>query len=173
MNNSFINNISINNNLYISSNTILSGNVSMNSTVNVNGNINLKLYHYLDNTVAKNAGIPIWGWYRNGGVVSVRLNDVPPIIYFSSSTTLSINVGTTLTDPGAFAKDYINKINDVYLISILNSSNTNFLNNNILITGTSTLIPTSSLIVGNYTATYTATDESGNITYNYRILNIH
>jgi len=172
--NSIINNISLNNSLYISSNSIFLGNVTINSLIYLAGSINNKLYHYIDNTSAKNGGIPIFGLYRIGGVVSVRLNDTPPTVYLSGSSQISINVGTILTDPGSYAIDYYSNTNSVYLISFLNSTKNNLLNNNILILGTSTLINlTSSFPVGNYTATYSATDSNGNIGYNYRLLTIH
>ena len=164
----------INSSLLVSGLSIMNNNITINSNLNVAGNIYVSLPNYNLNSDAKNAGIPIWGFYRTGGVLKIRLNDVPPIIYFSGSTTLSINVGSSYTDPGAYAIDYFNNYyyNSIYLISI-NSGSSNLLTSNILITSTSTLVSQTSILPsGSYTATYRATDSSNNFGYNYRKLKI-
>jgi len=176
LNNSIFNkNISINSSLLISGISNLKGNVSIGSlmaNINILSTIQCPLNEYLDNISARIGGIPINGFYRTGGMVKIRLNDNPPIIYFSSGTTFSIDLGSTYTDKGGYALDYYNNNVLLYLNSILLNS-TNYLSNNILISGTSTLITnTSSLLVGTYTLQYQAQDTLGNIGYNTRTLNI-
>jgi len=165
------NNISIMSSLNISGSTIIKGNISILSNINILGLMTAKLQNYNLNSVAKNAGIPIGGLYRNGGIVVMRLNDVAPIVYLSGSSNLSINLNTSYTDPGAYALNYNNNYISVYLTSI--SSYISNYSVDVLINGTSTIITkTSTLPQGNYTATYKATDPTGLIGYNYRSLNI-
>uniref|UniRef100_A0A6C0H8W2 Uncharacterized protein n=1 Tax=viral metagenome TaxID=1070528 RepID=A0A6C0H8W2_9ZZZZ len=165
------NNISIKSSLNISGSTFINGNVSILSNINILGLMSAKLKNYTLNSVAKNAGIPIGGLYRNGGIVVMRLNDVAPTIYLSGSSNLSIDLNTSYTDPGAYALTYNNNYISVYLTSI--SSYISNYSVNVLINGTSTLITnTSTLPYGNYTATYKATDPTGLVGYNYRSLNI-
>jgi hypothetical protein len=169
----FNNSITLNSSLEISGSSIFNNFVSINSNLGIFGQLIANLNNYNSNVEAKNGGIPIWGWYRTGGVIKIRLNDNPPIVYLSGSTTLTIYTGFSFTDPGAYALDYYNNTNLVYISSIVSGS-TNLLSSNILISGISTLITQiSSLSAGNYTATYQATDSIGNIGYNYRILNIN
>ena len=181
--NTILNNVSITSNLYVTNNTTINGNVSYNSNLNISGNtiiqgnttvgsyftllgqMIMNLTEYSDNATAKLGGIPIWGFYRTGGIIKIRLNDTLPIITLNGPLVLNVNVGIAYSDPGASALDYLNNSIPVYF-SINNGSS-------ILISGISTLITqTSALIVGSYTATYTATDSYGLIGLNYRSINI-
>ena len=168
------NSISINSRLSISGSTILNNSITINSIFQILGQIVSTLPNYDYNIDAKNAGIPIWGWYRTGGILKIRLNDIPPTLYLSGSTQLNINVGASLTDPGILALDNANNSIPVYLSSITNVNNYNYVNNNILISGYSTLITqTSLLLIGSYTATYQAQDYIGNLGFIYRNININ
>jgi carbonic anhydrase/acetyltransferase-like protein (isoleucine patch superfamily) len=171
-NNSTINgNISLNNSLNILGNANILGNVTINSGINISGQFIQSLPNYLDNASAKTAGIPIWGWYRTGGMLKIRLDDTPPIIYLLGNTIISIFANSTYTDPGAYSVSITDISNPVYFSLVTGSTN---LISNILISNTDTLITqTTQLAVGNYTATYTATDSNGLIGYNYRLLNIN
>jgi hypothetical protein len=167
-----VNSVTIGSSLNIMGNTVINSQVTINSSLKILGNLISVLPNFPDNNSAKNGGVPIWGWYRTAGIIKIRLNDIPPIVYISGTTSLSIYSGNNYTDPGAYAYDYINNYNSVYISSIL-SNTTNLLTNNILITGTTSLVTiTSILSSGSYTATYQATDIFGNIGYNYRTLNI-
>ena len=172
-NNTFIeNSITLNNSLYISGKTIIKSNVTLNSNLNIKGSINNFLYHFKDNNTAKNAGIPIWGLYRNGGIVHVRLNDIPPLIYLSGPSYLTITSCTVFNDPGVYAIDYGDGNIPVY-INGLYSGPTNLITTPIIINNTSTLVPlTYTLPEGNYTTTYIATDSNGLNSLNYRIYQI-
>jgi len=167
-----LNNISMNNTLNVSGNTVLQGNVTINSNIFINGNINNSLYHYIDNVAAKNAGVPTWGWYRNGGIVCIRLDDIPPTVYLSGLSSISVQSGLQLTDPGVYGVDNIDGLIPVYITSV-GTGTTNFISSNILVTGTSTLVNLSSSSPGNYIISYQATDSSGSIGYAYRSLNMY
>jgi UDP-3-O-[3-hydroxymyristoyl] glucosamine N-acyltransferase len=165
------NNVSINSSLNVSGTSIFNNNVTINSSLSVLGQIIAQLPNYNYNIDAKNAGVPVWGFYRTGGIIKIRLNDTPPTLYLSGPTSLNLNINTSYTDPGVYAFDYNNSLLPVYM-TINNSSNNNVISN-VLITGTSTLVPQmSSLLSGSYTATYSATDDSGLIGLNYRLLQI-
>lgn len=165
------NSTTLNSSLYVNKNTLINNYITINSNLGIFGQIMTPLQNFNYNTDAKNAGIPIWGFYRTGGALKIRLNDIPPIINISGGTTLSINIGSTYNDPGAYSLDFQNLSNSVYLSSISNNSGS--ILTNILVSGYSTLITQSSILtIGSYTATYTATDSCGNLGYNYRLLNI-
>jgi len=169
-NSNFINNCSLNSSLNVSGICIFNS-VSINSNLGMYGQLISKLPNYNLNTDAKNAGVPIWGWYRTGGVLKIRLNDVPPVVNLSGNSSININSGSTYTDPGAYSYDYTNTLLPTYLN--VNNSVTTVISN-VLISGTSSLVSgVSTLSVGNYTATYTATDAEGLIGLNYRLFNIN
>ena len=167
----FNSSITINSTLVISGSSIFNNNVSMNSNLGVFGQMVASMPNYLDNTSAKIGGVPVWGWYITGGIIKIRLNDAPPTIYITGSTSLSINFGSSYTEPGALAIDYFNNKNSVYFSIVSGTSN---LISNIVISGTTTLITqTTVLPIGSYTATYSATDSMDNTGYNYRLLTIN
>jgi hypothetical protein len=166
--------VSINSSLNVSGSSIFNSSVTIKSNLGVIGQIVAALPNYILNSDAKNGGVPVWGWYRSGGILKIRLNDVGPTISFTGGTTVSINSGESYTDPGANAVDFEGNIDPVYLTSLAVSGTSNLLSSNILISGISTLITqTSTLSSGSYTATYQATDLSGNIGFNYRLLTVN
>ena len=185
------NNITIASKLLVSNNTIINGNITLNSNLNVSGSsiiqgtvtigsnlgylnilsqISSILPEYSDNVSATGGGVPLWGFYRTGGVIKIRLQELTPYIYFSGTTTLTGYIGNTYTDPGAYALDTVGNTIQVYLISVILTSDTiNLLSNIKLITGTSTLVTlNSNLSIGTYILTYSTTDSLNNISYNTR-----
>uniref|UniRef100_A0A6C0H8L6 Uncharacterized protein n=1 Tax=viral metagenome TaxID=1070528 RepID=A0A6C0H8L6_9ZZZZ len=168
--NSIINNsLSINSNINISGPIIINSNITFCSTINLNGSILLQLPHYIDNTTAKNNGIPLYGFYRTGGIVKIRLNDDPPTITLKGNSTVSINYGSAYTDLGISITSpaYTNLYGYIYSIG---SGTTNIITNNILVSGTTTITNTSSLTSGSYLVSYSASDPDGFISYNSRNL---
>jgi hypothetical protein len=177
--NSFLNvngSTNINNNISISSNVVISGYTVMNQSVvigallnnlNINGPIICPLNEYSSNNAATLNNVPIFGFYRTGGIVKICLDQTIPIVNLSGAATINLIFGSTYTDSGAYT---IDRLNNVYFSLMLGSTN---ILSNILISGTNTLITTTStLSVGNYTATYTATDSIGLVGTNYRLINI-
>uniref|UniRef100_A0A6C0H8A7 Uncharacterized protein n=1 Tax=viral metagenome TaxID=1070528 RepID=A0A6C0H8A7_9ZZZZ len=171
--NSIMNNsLSVYSNLNISGPVTINSNITFGSTVNINGSILLPLLHFINNTTAKNNGIPINGFYRTGGIVKVRLNDDPPIITLKGNSTISINYGSVYTELGITVTSplYTNLYGYIYSIG---SGTNNILSNNILVSGTSLLITqTSSLTAGSYLVSYNATDPDGLIGYTTRNLTV-
>uniref|UniRef100_A0A6C0H8Z4 Uncharacterized protein n=1 Tax=viral metagenome TaxID=1070528 RepID=A0A6C0H8Z4_9ZZZZ len=166
------NKVSVNSLLNISGSTIIKSNITAFGNIYIKGQTIAPLTNYTLNSAARVGGVPVGGLYRSGGIVMIRINDTPPTIYFSSSSTLTVYLNTSYTDPGAYALDYKNNSCVVYLNSI-SFGGTNYLSNRILINGTSTLISqTSTFSAGSYTATYQATDSVGLVGYNYRKLNV-
>jgi hypothetical protein len=167
------NNISILSNLYVTGTSYFNNNVTLGSVlnqININGPIICPLNDYNSNNVALQNNIPIWGFYRTGGIVKICLNQTPPTIYLSGASSINVNLGMTYTDSGAYAIDYTNSTKPVYLSLVTGTTN---IVSNVLITGTNTLITSTSILsTGNYTATYTATDSIGLVGYNYRLINI-
>ena len=164
----------INSQLVVNGTSYLNNNITIGSNLDIIGNIISNIPEYPDNLTAKNAGIAIWGFYRTGGIIKIRLNDQPPIITLLGNTTASISLGNTYTDPGAYALDFAGNQVIIYITSLAISGTSNLLSGNILITEISTLISqTSTLSSGSYTITYQATDSSGNIGFNYRLLTIN
>jgi hypothetical protein len=166
----------INNNISITSNVVISGYTVMNQSVvigallnnlNINGPIICPLNEYSSNNTATLNNVPIFGFYRTGGIVKICLDQTIPIVNLSGAATINLIFGSTYTDPGAYT---IDRLNNVYFSLMLGSTN---ILSNILISGTNTLITTTSILsVGNYTATYTANDSLGLVGLNYRLLNI-
>ena len=166
------NKVSVNSLLNISGSTLIKSNITAFGNIYIKGQTTAPLQNYNLNSAARVGGIPVGGLYRSGGIIMIRKNDTPPTIYFSSSSTLTVYLNTSYTDPGAYALDYKNSNFPVYLNSI-SFGGTNYLSNSILINGTSTLISqTSTFSSGSYTATYQATDSAGLVGYNYRKLNV-
>ena len=166
------NNTSINSSLNISGPTLLYGNNTLLCNLNVLGQIITKLPNYFSNSIAKAAGIPIWGLYRTGGILKVRVNDTPPNITLIGLSNINITQGTTFIEPGISIYSPIYSNIKGYITSINNGSN-NIINNPILISGNSTLIAqTSSLSIGSYVITYNATDPDGLVGVGVRTLTV-
>ena len=108
------------------------------ANLNIISNIISQLPEYPDNATATLASVPIWGWYRTGGIIKIRLNNIPPTIYLSGLSSITMT-SSNFIDPGAYAIDYFNNPDQVYMTSLLFGT-TNLLTSNILITGNSTII---------------------------------
>jgi len=164
-NNTFLNldNSTILSNLNISNNTNIINNL------NILSNINNTLYDYPDNTTAINYGIPLWGFYRTGGIIKIRLNEIPPTMILIEGTTVTNYYGNNYIDPGVTAYDIENNQLLPYITSISISGN-NILTNSYLISGPTTIHNTNNLIAGLYTITYKSTDVSETSGYINRYL---
>jgi len=159
-------NVSINSSLSISGSSAIYGNASLMSSLNILGNIIASLPNYHSNAQAAAAGIPVWGWYRTGSILKIRLDENPPTIILKGPASIKLTASNSFTDPGAtsIAYDSSGNIVSIYMVSLVSNaaSTINLLSSNILISGTTTIIPqTSSLAAGTYTATYLATDLNG------------
>ena len=166
----------LNNSVTITSSLTVGGDTNINSTVTMNSNLNIlsqmiaSLPNYINNITAKQAGVPVWGWYRSGGIIKIRLDDTPPVMTLSGNSIIALAPNTAYIDPGVYATSLSDGPIPVYLTSISNGNN-NIITTPIPINGINTSInETSILSSGSYTATYVATDSIGNSNNIYRIL---
>jgi hypothetical protein len=162
--NTNINNSLISNNLTIVSNLNISGTTNIVSNFNILNNIIGTLPEYFDNTSAIIGGVPLWGFYRTGGIIKVRLNEIPPIMTLIGNTIISLSVGTTYSDPGVTSLAIDDGYITVNLISFILNSN-NYISSNIIINGITSILGTNTLSNGTYILTYQSTDSSGNTSF--------
>ena len=119
------NSATISTNLYISNTSIL-------NNLAINGNLQQILPEYETNTAAN--ALPLWSFYRTGGIVKIRIPDIDQIVSLNGTSPMTLYINDNLIDPGANASD----------------------GSNISITGT-----VSTTKVGSYIRYYTAIDNSG------------
>jgi len=148
-------------------------NQSQYSTLCIYSQIISQLPEYENNTTAIAGGVPLWGFYRTGGILKIRLSNIPPDLVLSGLSTISINYSTLYIEPGVAAIDNSNNVLQTYLTSIANTTVSNILSTPILLDNSNIIITqTSRLLIGTYTLLYSATDTTGNIGTITRILNI-
>jgi UDP-3-O-[3-hydroxymyristoyl] glucosamine N-acyltransferase len=171
--NTILNNDStINSQLSVNGTSNLNNNISVSSNFNIVGNIISNIPEYENNLSAKNNGVSLWGLYRTGGIIKIRIDDEAPLLTLLGGTPLSFAYNSSYIDPGVLAVDNVDNNILVYLTGIY-TNNSNLLSENILISGTSTLITQTSLLLeGLYTAAYQASDSNYNTSYIYRSLNL-
>lgn len=177
----------LNSNLFVNGNVIIDGNMTIGSIINFNNNdysnfSNLyilsqmiaNLADYKNNTEAIVNGVPLWGFYRTGGILKIRLDDTPPTLTLLGNSSISINNNTNYIEPGVIAIDYNGRNITPYLISIINNNdNSNIITDQIELDNNNKIINnTNTLSIGNYTINYIATDTTGNIGIVSRTLNI-
>jgi len=166
----------INNDFNIASNATINS-LIVNDTANFN-NLNISgivttiLPEYDSNINADIGGIPLWGFYRTGGILKIKLNTIAPTISLLGNTTISILIGSLYTDPGIIAKNYLNNIIIPYITNI-SYSGVNYLTTPIVINTGPTQIPTfNSLLSGNQIITYIAVDSNNNQSIITRTVNV-
>lgn len=167
-NNLYSNNLTVLSHLFcnlttnINSNSLISNNLSISSYTNINSNLTTNSLVYINSTIVANnlpeyysnasaatAGIPLWGFYRTGGIVKIRLSTNPPVINILESNPLILNKFDTYIEYGA---NSIDNMGNNIVVTITGSVNTN--------------------ITGTYNIFYTATDSSYNTTTVIRIVKI-
>ena len=161
----FNGNTSINTNLNVCGNTTIIGNVTLGSALGnlqILGKIMTQLPEYSNNTSAIAAGVPLWGFYRTGGIIKICLSDVPPTLILTGLSSINITVNNSYTDPGVYAYSPVDGLLIPNLISISNITTTNIISNPIPIIGSSLITNTSTLVSGSYIITYSATDSCAN-----------
>ena len=166
-----INSLLICNNLITESDMIISGYTNLISDFKIDGNIINTLPEFFDNTSAINGGIPLWGFYRTGGIIKIRLNEIPPIMTLIGNNLITLNVGDSYIESGVNAMAVDDGNISVYLISFV-LNNFNLLQNPIFISNSmessnniNLAIKTNQLVKGTYILTYKATDSSDNTSF--------
>ena len=174
------NNLNINNSIFVANSTLSTQRMtiinnlfatqySFINNLTSSSTIILNIPDYPDNITAANNGIPLWGYYRTGGILKIRTNIISPSISLLGSQTLSLLQGMNYTEPGVIASDYFNN-SLTPTVSAIYYSSYNYLNN----TNFSNLITSfNNLLVGNHTITYNATDSYNNITSINRFISVY
>ena len=143
------NNIIANNTSTINSSLTVSGNTTLVNLTGPNSIVMNQIPEYFSNQDAADGGIPLWGYYRTGGILKIRTDTVSPIITLTGSNNITLYAGQTYTELGATATDNLD-------ISIP-----------IIITGTVNILQ-----VGVYVLRYTAIDSYNNQSFVTRTINI-
>jgi hypothetical protein len=156
----FINNSNILGDLNVLNNSIINGRLTLGSTLNITSTIIINLPEYKDNITAANAGIPLWGFYRTGGIVKIRLDITPPVITILGDNPYLVLLNSSYIDPGATALDNLDGI-----VSVSSSGSVNT-----TLEGTYYIIYTSSDSYSN-TSTAIRTISVQNIQYYYYTIN--
>ena len=175
-NSTHYNSVSFCSNVYIGGNTnlknnIITGNTDM-STFNILGKIICPLKEYQTNSIAYLNNIPLWGFYRTGGIVKLRLDIIPPVIDLLGITTVNLLKGIVLRNPEISVIDNLENDINIYLTSISNNSIDNIIITPIDIIKDPYITQASNLLVGTYTMKYMASDSIGNTITKTRILNV-
>jgi hypothetical protein len=133
---------------------------SFSADLTVLGRIFCSLPNHIDNTAAKNAGIPIGALYRTGGIIKIRLDDIPPVITLNGNASMNVSTNNQYSEPGITITDNINLNLTTSVISILKDSVE-------LLTAPITVSNTSSYITyvndATYSITYLGKDDAGNL----------
>ena len=175
----FNNKVTLNSNITIGGNAYINGDITIGTmlyskfgeflnnpnnmnTITIMSQIIQQLPHYDNNADAIRNNIPLWGFYRTGGIMKIRLDDTPPILSLSGNSTITINFQDDFYEPGAFGVDNVDQYLDVYIKSISNTFTSNIISP-YLITNNTIITNTSLLPIGDYIIEYSSTDTCGNI----------
>jgi len=169
-NTTILSSLNISGNSYIVGNTTIGSNT--NNIFNISGNIISALPNYDNNLLATSNGVPLYGFYRTGGIVKIRLDNNPPILQLVGPSVDTVSYNNIYNDPGIIATDDNDGLVMPYLTSISDGTN-NYLTSNISVSGTTPITITSTLAIGTYTLYYMAMDITGNEGYITRTLLIN
>ena len=115
-NSSIINNLTSLSNLTVNNQSLLNNCIAQNVTlinsltisnsstinhINIYGQIVNELIHYPSNDAAILGGVPLWGLYRTGGIIKIRINTVPSVLALNGFGTMNSSLGQPFNDPGA------------------------------------------------------------------------
>ena len=172
-------------------NNVYGINLSNNSTITIQ-NSNLTVYNSSNALVTTTNGLLPTNYCdtftitynitgSNGvnitSIISIQtIDNIPPVLTLLGPSLKNLLSGSPYVDDGITAIDSIDNNLPVYMISLgtgISQLTQNVLTQNVLISGTSTLIDqTKNLPSGSYIATYKATDKNGNSAYSYRTIKI-
>jgi hypothetical protein len=131
---------------------------------------------YLSNSEAENNGIPVWGLYRTGGILKIRLGTEKLILNLVGSNPITIANNMTYYEPGVAVENLDHNVPSIFIISIIDDNDVN--NNNVLLSpfelvnninfhaviGYNRTGTNKSLENGTYTIKYQITNRINNIT---------
>jgi hypothetical protein len=134
----------------------------------------MPLLEFKDNELAATAGIPLWGLYRTGGIVKIRINNIPPNITLLGPNYITVIINNQYIDPGIVITNFLKENIIGYIISITDGIN-EYITTSIPIIGTSIPISNDILntnIIKQYTITYSASDSYNNTATVTRIVTV-
>ena len=154
----------------IPTNITVLGNINVNvnsllNNININGVIVIVLPHFANNYAAALGGLEDWEIYRTGGIVKIKLDISPPVLHLEGGGTIAHSGDTynSYTEPGVSALDEDDGYTPVYIVSVKNSNNVEFLNSSILYTNQLDINLNAILTPGTYIIYYESTDVIGNV----------
>ena len=161
-NTSIIKSTTVLSDLYVTTDSIINGNITINSDLNTNLNIIMQLKNYPNNLSAALDGIPLWGFYRSGGIVKLRVDIIPPTIQLIGSASILLNT-IPYIDPGVIVSDNIDNVIP-YIVSIYDGT-TEYITQEIAITSPTTISNTiiNNTSSKNYIITYGVIDSFTNV----------
>ena len=121
----------------------------------------IKNYNNLGDAVADN--VPLWGFYRTGNILKIRINNTIPILQLNNITYSSIISGNQYIEYGASVSNITVQSGltyDIYIDSIFYSNN-NYLVNKVKYTTATTLSGFNSKLLGTHIVKYTYSDNYG------------
>ena len=140
-------NNSINNNITLFNSLNISGYTTINN-INILGQLINNLPEYPDNDSATTGGVPLWGFYRTGGIIKIRINSLISVLVLNGTSTINLYLNDIFIDPGATLTNSLN-----YTISTIGTVTTQQ--------------------VGSYIVYYNALDSNNNIINTLsRIINV-
>jgi hypothetical protein len=138
-------NNSINNNITSLNTLNISGYTNINN-INILGQIINDIPEFTNNDSAIIGGVPLWGLYRTGGIIKIRINTLSQVITLNGNSIINLYLNDIFIDPG-----------------IINNFNYNI----------STIGTISTQKIGSYLLYYNALDNNNNIINTLsRIINI-
>jgi hypothetical protein len=173
INSVLINNMTTTGVTTMNSGLLTTGNVTIGSILNILSTCVLPLLpEYQTNAAAAAGGIPLWGLYRTGGILKIRLDDLSPTINLTGGN-VTINQYSNYYDPGASATDNLDGNIVVYITSINSLATGELISNPIPLLSNNQLIPILNTNMATiYTIKYSAVDSFGNYTLTSRTVTI-
>ena len=176
-NSSIIGNLAITGTSIFNNNTTFVSPINILNTASFINQVSLSnLPEYQSNADASSGGIPIWGLYRTGGIIKIRLDDISPtitLLKINGNTNIVINQNTTYIEPGATVSDNTDSNLIAYICSVTSIDTGELINTPIPLTTINIPLPIINTTIPRiYTITYIVTDSSGNYTNVSRTLTI-
>jgi hypothetical protein len=145
------------------------------SDIYMNGTVIMPYLREFQTNSEASETVPLWGFYRLGGIVKLRLDVIPPIIDFTENPS-RINVGENYSENNITVTDNIDDyVIYPYLEDILienTDTSLGIITDRIRINGSTTIPNTNTLVVGTYDLLYYAEDIIGNVTRSIKKLQV-
>jgi len=131
------------------------------------------LSEYMSNQEAVDNGVPLWGLYRTGGIIKIRLDAVLPTLTLIGSPNIKLDKNIQYIELGASSLDNLDNDILVSIVSIHSDIVGEVLSFPILLDSLNIIITDIDYSIStNYIITYRTEDSSGNYVNNYRNLYI-